>query len=69
MEALHRSNAKSAGNQWGTEEDWREIPDRIELAPGAVIEIPRPRITSALDALPATHKNIRTSTVRLKGKD
>ena len=33
-------------NQYGSEEDWREIPDRIELAPGVVIEIPRPRITS-----------------------
>jgi transcriptional regulator with XRE-family HTH domain len=32
--------------QFGTDEDWREIPDRVELAPGVVIEIPRPRITS-----------------------
>jgi transcriptional regulator with XRE-family HTH domain len=32
--------------RFGEEEDWREIPDRIELAPGVVIEIPRPRITS-----------------------
>jgi len=31
-------------DQWGTEEDWREIPDKIELAPGVVIEIPKPRI-------------------------
>jgi hypothetical protein len=31
-------------DQYGSEEDWREIPDRIELAPGVVIEIPRPRI-------------------------
>lgn len=30
--------------QWGSEEDWREIPDRIELAPGVVIEIPKPTI-------------------------
>ena len=30
----------------GEEADWREIPDRIELAPGGVIEIPRPRIIS-----------------------
>jgi transcriptional regulator with XRE-family HTH domain len=32
--------------RFGEEEDWREIPDRIELAPGVVIEIPRPCITS-----------------------
>jgi transcriptional regulator with XRE-family HTH domain len=32
--------------RFGEEADWREIPDRIELAPGVVIEIPRPRITS-----------------------
>jgi hypothetical protein len=31
-------------DQWGTEEDWREIPDKVELAPGVVIEIPRPRM-------------------------
>lgn len=37
-------------DQWGTEEDWREIPDRIELAPGVVIEIPRPRISSVFQA-------------------
>ena len=30
--------------RFGEEGDWREIPDRIELAPGVVIEIPRPRI-------------------------
>jgi transcriptional regulator with XRE-family HTH domain len=33
-------------DQYGSEEDWREIPDQIELAPGVVIDIPRPRITS-----------------------
>jgi hypothetical protein len=32
--------------RFGEEEDWREIPNRVELAPGVVIEIPRPRITS-----------------------
>ena len=37
-------------DQWGTEEDWREIPDRVELAPGVVIEIPRPRIAYPLDS-------------------
>ena len=35
--------------QWGTEEDWREIPDRVELAPGVVIDIPRPRIASVFE--------------------
>src|ERR1039458_4596200 len=30
--------------RFGEEKDWREIPDRIELAPGVVIEIPKPRI-------------------------
>lgn len=39
-------------DQWGTEEDWREIPDRIELAPGVVVEIPKPRIVTAFDHLP-----------------
>ena len=34
-------------DQYGSDEDWREIPDRIELAPGIVVEIPRPRITSS----------------------
>lgn len=36
-------------DQWGTEEDWREIPDRVELAPGVVIEIPRPKLAYPLD--------------------
>src|ERR1039457_466898 len=36
-------------DRFGEEEDWREIPDRIELAPGVVIEIPRPRITSVVE--------------------
>ncbi|HXS95943.1 MAG TPA: restriction endonuclease [Candidatus Limnocylindrales bacterium] len=35
-------------DRFGEEEDWREIPDRVELAPGIVIEIPRPRISSSL---------------------
>jgi len=35
-------------DQWGTEDDWRGIPDQVELARGIVIEIPRPRITTAL---------------------
>ena len=34
-------------DQYGDPEDWREIPDRIELAPGVVIEIPKPRLYSA----------------------
>ena len=36
-------------DQYGSEQDWREIPDRIELAPGVVIEIPKPKIVSPLD--------------------
>jgi transcriptional regulator with XRE-family HTH domain len=36
-------------DQWGTEEDWREIPDKVELASGVVIEIPRPKITSVFE--------------------
>lgn len=32
--------------RFGEEADWREIPERIELAPGIVIDIPRPWITS-----------------------
>ncbi len=36
-------------DQWSNEEDWREIPDRIELAPGVVIEIPKPRIVMPFD--------------------
>jgi len=36
--------------QFGDEKDWREIPDRIELAPGVVVEIPKPRITTNLDS-------------------
>jgi hypothetical protein len=35
--------------RFGEEEDWREIPDQIELEPGVVIEIPKPRITSVLE--------------------
>jgi hypothetical protein len=34
-------------DRFGEENDWREIPDRIELAPGVVIEIPRPRIITS----------------------
>jgi hypothetical protein len=31
-------------DQYGSEEDWREIPDAVELAPGVVTDIPKPRI-------------------------
>jgi predicted Mrr-cat superfamily restriction endonuclease len=34
-------------DQYGDPEDWREIPDRIELAPGVFIQIPKPRLYSA----------------------
>jgi len=36
-------------DQYGTEQDWREIPDQIELAPGVVVKIPKPKIISAFD--------------------
>lgn len=36
-------------DHFGQEDDWREIPDRIELAPGVVVEIPKPRITSIFE--------------------
>jgi len=35
-------------DQYGSPEDWREIPDKIELAPGVVIEIPKPRLEDPL---------------------
>jgi hypothetical protein len=31
-------------DQYGTEDDWRSIPDVIELAPGISIEVPKPRL-------------------------
>lgn len=34
-------------DQYGSPEDWREIPDRIELAPGVVVEIPKARLYGA----------------------
>ncbi len=33
-------------DQYGSEEDWREIPDRIELAPGLVVDVPKPKLTN-----------------------
>ena len=33
--------------RFGEEQDWREIPDRIELAPGVIIDVPRPHIRSS----------------------
>ena len=36
-------------DQYGSEQDWREIPDRIELGPGVLIEIPKPKIVSPFD--------------------
>lgn len=32
---------------FSSEQDWREIPDSIELAPGVVVRIPRPQFTEA----------------------
>src|SRR5262249_3947748 len=31
-------------DQYGSPEDWREIPDQIELAPGLFVSIPKPRL-------------------------
>ena len=31
-------------DQYGTPEVWREIPDTIELAPGIVIDVPKPKL-------------------------
>jgi hypothetical protein len=30
------------GGQFGDQQDWRELPDSIEVAPGIVIQIPKP---------------------------
>ena len=35
-------------DQYGSPEDWREIPDTIELAPGVVVEVPKPHICAPL---------------------
>jgi len=35
--------------RYGDERDWREIPQHVELAPGVVIEIPKPRIISSFE--------------------
>ena len=34
--------------RFGEKEDWKEIPRYVELAPGVVIEIPKPRVISNL---------------------
>ena len=52
--------------RFGEQEDWREIPDRIELAPGIVIDIPRPRITSPFNSVEEVAA--RTKDSRPKGK-
>jgi hypothetical protein len=31
-------------DQYGSPEDWREIPNSIEFAPGVVIEVPKPKL-------------------------
>jgi hypothetical protein len=36
-------------NDFANEEEWREIPETIELAPGTKIAIPRPRIILPAD--------------------
>lgn len=34
-------------DQYGSSEDWREIPHEIELAPGILVEVPKPNVCSA----------------------
>jgi hypothetical protein len=38
---------------FGDEQDWRELPDRIELAPGIVVEVPRPTVGNASHLWPS----------------
>ncbi len=38
-------------NFW-SEEEWREIPDKVTLAPGVTIEIPKPRLSNSLEIWP-----------------
>lgn len=40
-----------------SELDWREIPDRIELAPGITITVPKPQFTDAGVVWPLARKN------------
>ena len=39
-------------NNFTAEQDWREIPDFVELAPGIVVEIPRSRLDTSRDIWP-----------------
>lgn len=32
-------------DQYGNPEDWREIPDTIQLAPGVIVKVPKPRVS------------------------
>ncbi len=45
--------------RFGEEQDWREIPDRIELAPGVTVDVPRPqlRVNRSEVDLPAKAKS------------
>jgi len=38
-------------NFW-SKKDWQEIPDKIMLAPGTIIDIPRPKLFNSLDIWP-----------------
>jgi transcriptional regulator with XRE-family HTH domain len=38
---------------FGDEQDWREIPDQIQLAPGIVVDVPRPKVGNASEIWPA----------------
>jgi|ERR1017187_7128206 transcriptional regulator with XRE-family HTH domain len=39
-------------DNFSSEQEWREIPDFVQLAPGIVVKIPRSRLDSSLDIWP-----------------
>ena len=39
-------------NDFTSQRDWREIPSRVQLAPGVVIHVPRPTIVRPLSIWP-----------------
>ena len=44
--------------QFGSEFDWREIPDVIELAPGITIPVPKGRLTNSREIWPLSNVKI-----------
>jgi hypothetical protein len=40
-------------------ENWQEIPDEVNLAPGVTVAIPKPRLTNSLDIWPLSHLNLK----------